>query len=269
MLRFSAHLGYLFLEYPLRARPAAASRAGFAAIEHPSPYEIAAAELRHLLGEQGLSFVQLALPAGDAAKAEKGFAAWPGREREFRDSLQIGLEYAAASGARFIQVQSGTNPIGYGQERVRDTYLTNLLRACEGAAAAGREVLIEPIGPATLKDYFMCETPLALDAIRTLRCPNLKMLYDLFHGRCAGEDPAAVIREHADIIGHIQIADFPGRHEPGTGGTDFERVFAALADCEWDGFVGCEYQPSATTESGLRWLEEAMARDRAGRYHAL
>ncbi len=166
-------------------------------------------------------------------------------------------------------MQSGTNPVGYARELVRDTYLTNLLRACEGAAAAGREVLIEPIGPATLKDYYMCATSLALEAIRTLRRPNLKMLYDVFHGCCAGEDPAAVIREHAEIIGHIQIADHPGRHEPGTGGTDFARLFAALAECSWDGFIGCEYKPSATTESGLGWLEEAMAGGRAGRCEAI
>lgn len=254
MLRFSAHLGYLFLELPFEQRIAAAGRAGFVGIEHPAPYAIPAKELRKRIEQEGLAFIQLALPAGDASKGEKGFAAWPGRQREFRDSVETGLDFAAVSGARFIQVQSGTTPTGYEPDIVWDTYLMNLAWTCERAVRFNLKVLIEPIGPATLKDYFMSRMPLALDAIRTLKHPNLRMLYDVFHGRCAGEDPAAVIREHADIIGHIQIADFPGRHEPGTGNTSFEQIFSVLSEVSWAGFVGCEYKPSSTTESGLHWL---------------
>lgn len=254
MLRFSAHLGYLFLEHPLRSRVAAAKEAGFVAIEHPAPYSIPADELRCLAEEAGLAFVQLALPVGDAANGEKGFAASPGRHREFEDCLEIGLAYAKACGARFIQVQSGLTPTGHGPSVIWDAYLTNLAAACAGAARVGIEVLIEPIGPATLENYFMSRTPLAVDAIRTLNRPNLRMLYDVFHGRCAGEDPLAVIREHSGIIGHIQIADYPGRHEPGTGSTDFAAMFAALADMSWTGFIGCEYKPSSSTAKSLAWL---------------
>lgn len=223
-------------------------------IEHPAPYGISAAELKKLVEQEGLSFVQLALPAGDAAKGEKGFAAWPGRHREFRESVETGLDYAGASGARFIQVQSGITPTGYGSDVIWDTYLMNLVWTCEKALRFDVEVLIEPIGPATLENYFMSRMPLAVDAIRTLKQVNLKMLYDVFHGRCAGEDPATVLREHADIIGHIQIADFPGRHEPGTGNTSFEEIFSVLLEVSWAGFVGCEYKPSSTTESCLEWL---------------
>lgn len=223
-------------------------------IEHPAPYAIPAQELARRVGQEGLSLIQLALPAGDAVKGEKGFAAWPGRQREFRESVEIGLSYAAACGARFVQVQSGTTPTGYGPDIIWDTYLMNLAWTCERAVRFDVEVLIEPIGPATLADYFMSRMPLAVEAIRTLKHPNLRMLYDVFHGRCAGEDPAAVIREHAEIIGHIQIADFPGRHEPGTGDTGFEEIFSVLSEASWAGFVGCEYKPSSTTESCLEWL---------------
>ena len=226
------------------------------AIEHPAPYSIPAAVLRNLVEQEGLSLVQLASPAGDAAKGEKGFAAWPGREGEFRESLEVGLTYGMTAGARFIQVQSGVSPIGHGPEGIWETYLSNLAWACESAARVGMEVLIEPIGPATLANYFMSKTALALDAIRTLKYPNLKMLYDVFHGRCAGEDPARVIRQHADIIGHIHVADFPGRHEPGTGSTNFQEIFSVLADISWAGYVGCEYKPSSTTESSLDWLKK-------------
>lgn len=251
--RFSAHLGYLFLEHPFQARIAAAGRAGFRGIEHPAPYSIPAAEMRRLVEREGLSLVQLAPPAGDAAKGEKGLAAWPGRQQEFRESMEVGLVYAMTSGARFIQVQSGTRPTGVEPDIAWDTYLSNLAWACERAARVRKEVLIEPIGPATLKDYFMSTTPLAAEAIHTLKVPNLKMLYDVFHARCAGEDPASTIREHAGIIGHIHIADYPGRHEPGTGDTNFAEIFSALAEISWTGFVGCEYIPSSTTQSGLGW----------------
>lgn len=253
-LRFCAHLGYLFREHPLPARVARAAACGFVAIEHPAPYDLPAVTLRALAREAGVEFVQLALPAGDPSRGDKGFAAWPGREAEFRASLEIGLAYAHACGARYIQVQSGRTPAGWGQDIVWETYLGNLALACERAAAAGMGVLIEPIGPATLADYFMCGTALAVRAIRTLRSPNLGMLYDAFHGRCADEDPAAVMREHGDIIGHIQIADFPGRHEPGTGTTDFQALFSTLSELSWPGFVGCEYHPSAATEASLSWL---------------
>ncbi len=254
MPQFSAHLGYLFGEHPFPGRIAAARQAGFAAIEHPGPYAIPAAVLRSWLEQEGLSFVQLALPAGDARKGEKGFAASPGRTREFRDSVEVGLDYARTARARFIHVQSGIHPVGYEPELVWDTYLTHLSWACEKAAQADVGVLIEPIGPATLPHYFMSRMPQAVLAIRTLQCPNLRMLYDVFHGRSAGEDPAAVIREHARIIGHIQIADFPGRHEPGTGSTDFEEIFSTVHELSWNGFVGCEYHPSTSTERSLGWL---------------
>ena len=190
MPQFSAHLGYLFGEHPFPGRIAAARQAGFAAIEHPGPYAIPAAVLRSWLEQEGLSFVQLALPAGDARKGEKGFAASPGRTREFRDSVEVGLDYARTARARFIHVQSGIHPIGYEPELVWDTYLTHLSWACEKAAQADVGVLIEPIGPATLPNYFMSRMPQAVLAIRTLQCPNLRMLYDVFHGRSAGDDPA-------------------------------------------------------------------------------
>lgn len=254
MLRFSAHLGYLFLELPFEKRAAAARRAGFTAIEHPAPYGVPAAALKRLLDEEGLAFVQLALPAGDAAKGEKGFAACPGRQREFRESVEIGLDYAGAAGARFVHVQSGTTPVGHEWDLSWDTYLMNLAWTCERAERSGVQVLIEPIGPGSLENYFLSRMPLAVEAIRAVKHPHLKLLYDVFHGRCAGEDPAAVIREHAGIIGHIQIADFPGRHEPGTGTTRFEEIFSVLSEVSWPGFVGCEYKPSSTTESSLAWL---------------
>ena len=224
------------------------------AIEHPAPYGTPANELKTLIEQEGLSFVQLALPAGDVVKGEKGFAAWPGRHREFREAVEIGLDYAAASGARFIQVQSGTTPGEYEPEIIWDAYLMVLAWTCERAVRFDVEVLIEPIGPTTLKNYFMSRLPLGVDAIRSLKQPNLKMLHDVFHGRCAGEDPATVIREHADIIGHIQIADFPGRHEPGTGNTNSEKIFSVLAEISWAGFIGCVYKPSSKTENCLEWL---------------
>jgi hydroxypyruvate isomerase len=254
MPRFSAHLGYLFSEHPFDRRFAAARSAGFQAVEHPEPYATPAAALRRLVDQEGLTFVQFALPPGDASKKEKGYAAWPGRQREFRDSVEIGLDYAQVSGARFIQVHSGLVPTDHPPELVWDVYLANLCWASERARQIGVGVLIEPIGPGTLANYFMSRTHLAIEAIQSANCPNLKVLFDIFHSRWAGEDPAAIIRAHAASLGHVHVADFPGRHEPGTGETNFEKIFSALADISWTGFVGCEYAPTSKTEESLGWM---------------
>ncbi len=252
---FSAHFGYLFTELPLAERFAAARRSGFVAVEHPSPYAMPAAEFRRHVQDEGLSLVQIALPAGDPARGEKGMAALPGREVEFRVTLETGITYATESGARFIQLQSGLQPPEVAFDVLWDTYLRNLTFAAKRAAQAGLGVLIEPIGPGTLEGYFMGNSALALRAVRELQEPNLGMLFDVFHAANAGEDPLAFIATNSAAIRHLHIADYPGRNQPGTGTIDFPALFRLLADIGYAGLIGCEYKPTGHTMESLAWLE--------------
>jgi hydroxypyruvate isomerase len=255
MLRFSAHLGYLFTERSLAERVAAARRAGFTAVEHPGPYELSPALLRRLLEENGLDFVQLALPVGEISRGEKGLAALPGREAEFLSSLRIGLDYASEIGARFIQVQSGLTPPDADPEDLWRTYIANLRAAAAAATACGVGVLIEAIGAATIAGYFMDRSDLALRALDDVGRPNVELLFDVFHSANAGIEPGEFIRRHCGRIGHLHIADHPGRGQPGTGSLDFPSLFRTIEGAGYRGLIGCEYKPTVPTEDSLAWYQ--------------
>jgi hydroxypyruvate isomerase len=259
MLRFSAHLGYLFSELPLAERFAAARKAGFLAVEHPSPYAVPPEKLKAILRDQGLELVQIAAPAGDASKGEKGVAALPGREADFQAALAQGLDYASKAGARFLQIQSGTIPAGVEHARLWETYVRNLASACDRAAQAAIDLLIEPIGAATLANYFMDRSELALKALAEVGRPNLRILFDVFHSTNAGEDPFRFIAEHLPKIGHLHIADHPGRNQPGTGTIDFASLFRMVERSGYAGAIGCEYKPSGATLDSLAWFHPFRA----------
>ncbi len=252
--RLSAHVGFLFTEHALVDRFAAAARAGFRVVEHPSPYGIPAAQLKVLLSDAGLRFVQTAFPAGDPARGEKGFAALPGSVKRFRDCVEPTLDYLQEVGCILVHAMAAVRPAGVPHDVVWATYLENLAFAADAAAKRGMRVLIEPIGPGSIANYVVDATALALSAIKSVGRPNVTLLMDAFHAVSLGEDPVATIRDHSTLIAHIQIADYPGRHEPGSGTIDFGPIFAALDDVGYRGYVGCEYHPAASTEAGLGWM---------------
>lgn len=251
----SAHLGYLFTELPLEQRFAAAREAGFSHVEHPAPYALPAERLKQLCADNGLHFVQLALPAGDASRGEKGIACLPGRRAEFEQSLDVGLAYARTVGADFVHVMSGITPKGDPSERLHATYVENLRMVCRAATLVGIDVLIEPIGPGTLPNYYMSDPHEALRVIDEVGQSNLFMLFDAFHAAMADIDPTAFVRQHNACIRHVHVADLPGRHEPGTGTIDFAALFRELSACRYGGAVGLEYVPNADTVNGLHWRE--------------
>lgn len=253
MLQLSAHLGYLFTELPLEQRLGAAGEAGFTWIEHPNPYAIPARQLRKLCLQNDLGFVQLALPSGDPNRGEKGLACLPDRRAEFERSIDTGLSYARMIGARFIHVMAGVTPSGYRSEELWENYVSNIQLACREAARRAIDVLIEPIGPATLPDYYLSDPYEALRAIKDVGASNLFMLFDAFHAATAGIDPVDFIREHNAHIRHVHIADHPGRHEPGTGSIQFGALFAELSACSYRGAIGLEYVPMTNTLEGLGW----------------
>lgn len=251
--RYSAHLGYMFTELPLEARFAAAAAAGFREVEHPGPYGLTAERVRALCDQHNLSFVQMALPAGDAARGEKGIACLIGREQEFRQSVETGLAYAQAIGSRFVHVMAGVVSEPEVFDAARECYITNLRFACDAAASRGMTLLVEPIGVATISGYLVDHPAKALRAIADVGASNLRMLFDAFHATNAGVDAITFVQQHPETIAHIHIADHPGRHEPGTGTFDFTRFFEALDRVGYLGSVGLEYIPAGNTREGLSW----------------
>ncbi len=249
----SAHLGYMFNEYPLTERFAAAAEAGFTAVEHPGPYEIPARDLKARLADLGLHFVQMALPAGDPARGEKGIACLPGRQQDFDLHLAKGLDYAEELGCGMVHVMAGVIPPGDARDDLWPVYVDRLRQAAEAAARRDITILIEPIGIGTIANYFMDDPYAALRAAGDT--PNIRLLFDAFHTTNAGMDAADFVSAHADMIAHIHIADHPGRHEPGTGAFDFSRFFAALDAVGYGGRIGLEYLPAGNTREGLAWLD--------------
>lgn len=260
--RWSAHIGYLFTELPLFERIAGAAAAGFTAVEHPQPFAIPVAEMRSELARCGLVMSQIAAAVGDAAKGEKGLAAMPGREPEFREEFNRALDYAVAVGCPFVHPMAGV-PATPDKAAVADTYHDNLGYAVERSAGTSVKVLIEAISEAAVPGYAMSTLAHAARIQDTFGPGNIALLVDTYHAQATGMELEAWIATNSHRIGHVHVADHPGRHEPGTGGIDFRSVLNALADHDYQGAIGFEYIPSITTIDSVgflgRWKEQMAA----------
>lgn len=246
MNRLSAHLGYLYGELPLAQRLAAAARDGFTAVEHPGPYQIAAPLMRARLADLGLTFVQIT--SGMGRLGEKGLACLPGRQAEFRDGFLRALDYAVAVGCPFVHPMAGV--VQGSWLDAAETYRDNLGWALAQSDGAGLRLLIEAIAS---PGYFIGTLDHAVQ-VQDVFAGRPALLLDSHHAAALGIDPAAWIAAHAPRIGHVHIADHPGRHEPGTGGIDFDALLMALARAGYGGAIGFEYIPSSTTPDSTRFL---------------
>ncbi len=249
MNRLSAHIGYLYTDLPLVNRLAAAARDGFTAVEHPEPWAIPAAEMRTRLADLDLTFSQVTSGMGDPARSEKGLAALPEREDDFRRGFERALDYALGVGCRFVHPMAGVPKDG--AQQAGETYRRNLLWAIEHCQGTGARVLVEAI---TVPGYFMSSLALA-SQLQDQLTGAFSLLFDTFHAATLGEDPVRWITANAARIGHAHIADHPGRHEPGTGILPFDRILSALATAEYAGAIGFEYIPSmASTSHSAQFL---------------
>ena len=250
MPRFAANLGYLFAEFPLIERCAAAARAGFGAVEFLFPYDAAPAAVRAELAAHALRPLGINTPPG--REGESGLAAVPGREREWQSSLRAALDYAAAIGARSIHCLAGCVPPEQ-RPAAEAVYIGNLSRAAEAAAAAGIMLLIEPINPRDRPGYFLNRVEHAADVIRKVGAANLRIQFDFYHVQIVSGDLLRRFEAHLPLIGHVQVASVPARREPDEGEVNYAEIFAALDRLGYDGFVGCEYRPRGRTAEGLAW----------------
>lgn len=253
MPRFAANLTMMFNETGFLDRFAAAAAAGFKAVEFLFPYEFDPDVIRSQLEAAGLTQALFNLPPGDWAAGERGLAALPGREAEFRQSVETALRYASATGVGRLHVMSGL--ADRSDAKARNTYRAALALACDKAGEAGLDVLIEPINPRDMPGYFLNDFNFAADLIASMEKPNLKLQFDIYHRQIIHGDVIRGFREMMPIIGHIQIASVPSRHEPGTGELDDFRVLRELDALGYGGYVGCEYRPAGETVAGLGWLK--------------
>lgn len=254
MPRFAANLSMMFADAPFLQRFERAAAAGFRAVEFLFPYDYSAAEVTQAARAVGLEVVLFNTVPGDWAKGERGLAAIPGREEEFRAGVARALEYADALGCRQIHAMAGLVPEGADRAAMRATYLENLRHAAEAAAKTGVSVLIEPINTRDIPGYFLNYTEEAAAIIGEVGAPNLKLQFDIYHRQVMQGDLAPAIETHLPLIAHMQFADTPGRNEPGTGEINYPFLFGAIDRLGYTGWIGCEYRPKAGTEDGLGWF---------------
>ncbi len=255
MPRFAASISMLFQELPLTERFAAARRAGFGAVEIQFPYTEPPEDLGRARRDAGVEVALINMPAGDWEKGDRGLAGHPGREVEFRQALARALEYAEALKAERCHVMAGVAPPGAAsREACQEVLAANLRHAAAELGGAGVRAMVEAINGRDVPGYLIGRTAQAVAAIEAADHPNLALQCDLYHMRVNGEDLVPTLRRHLALIGHVQFADAPGRHQPGTGEIDFGAVFQALDEMGYDGWAGAEYTPSGRTEDSLGWL---------------
>ena len=254
MPRFAANLSLLFTEYPMLERFAQARAAGFDAVEIQFPYELSYAEIHQALLQHQLKLILINLPAGDLMSGGNGLACVPGQEAAFADALQMALDYAVTLHVPRVNVLAGRQPVGVSLPDCQQTLVTNLRLAASQADIAGIRVVTEPINGTDMPRFLLQSMTQALALLEQVNHPNLAIQFDLYHRAMMGEDSADLLIQAIDRIGHIQFADWPGRHEPGTGKLDFKALFRLIDQLGYTGHVAAEYRPTVQTAATLDWF---------------
>ncbi|MDP3621141.1 MAG: hydroxypyruvate isomerase [Polynucleobacter sp.] len=255
MPKFAANLTMLFNEVPFMERFDRAAAANFKAVEFLFPYAFSASEIKAKLDQHQLSLVLHNLPAGDWEAGERGIACLPDRVEEFRKGVATAIEYASALGVRQVNCLAGKMPAGAALALLRSTFVSNLKYAAAELKKANIKLLIEPINTFDIPGFFLSGTQQAIDIINEVGADNLFLQYDIYHAQRMEGELANSIQKHFAKIAHIQLADNPGRNEPGTGEINYDFLFAMLDRIGYAGWIGCEYKPATTTEAGLGWFK--------------
>ncbi len=254
MPRFAANLTMLFNEVAFLDRFALAAEAGFDAVEFLFPYAYSAQDIRQQLDTHGLRLVLHNLPPGDWDAGERGIACHPDRVEEFRSGVALGISYAKALGVGQLNCLAGKAPAGVSDEVLRQTLVANLAFAARAFKDANLRLLVEPINSFDIPGFYVNRTAQALSLLDEVGADNAYLQYDIYHAQRMEGELAATITQHLARIGHMQLADNPGRREPGTGEINFPFLFDHLDRIGYNGWIGCEYRPSTTTAAGLGWV---------------
>jgi hydroxypyruvate isomerase len=254
VLRFSANLTMLWPELPVLERFHAAARAGFHRVEILFVHEVDAAALERALRELALELVLFDPRPGDWGKGERGLLSLPGREKEFLETVREAVGAAHRFGTRRLNALAGIPPAGVSREDARQTAVMNLRAAAPIAERAGITLLVEAINTIDMPGYFAATAEVAADLVEAAARPNVRLQLDQYHVGMTGDDARAVLRRRFPLVGHVQIADVPGRHQPGTGQQPIAEFLADLDDLGYAGSVGLEYKPLGSTDESLTWL---------------
>ncbi len=253
MPKFAANLSTMFTELGFLERFAAARAAGFKAVELQFPYGVEPERIAARLARYDLQLVMHNLPAGDWAEGERGIACDPRRIEEFQDGVALAIEYARELDVRRLHCMAGRLPPNVPRKRAHTTFVNNLRFAARELGRHGIDLLIEPINEFDLPGYFLTGSAQAAAIIEECDAENVFLQYDIYHMQRQEGDLANTIATRLPRIGHFQLADVPGRHEPGTGEINFPFLFRLIDELGYEGWIGCEYLPRTSTAEGLGW----------------
>ena len=256
MPKFAANLSTLFTEHPFLERFARAREAGFSAVEFQFPYDFDAPAIATELDRHRLELVLFNLPAGDFAAGDRGMANDPSRTTDFRASLETALLYAAELSPHKLNCLVGKTLVEISLEEQMATLESNLRVAADATAAVGIRLVVEPLNVYDAPGFFLSTPMSGFDLVERVNHPNLAVQYDLYHAQRMTGNLVATMSRHIAQIGHIQLADSPDRHQPGSGEINFPYVLQKLDDLGYKDWIGLEYFPSTTTEESLVWLPE-------------
>ena len=258
-VRLAANLKWMFTEVPFAERFDAAAEAGFTAVEFASPYELTPAEVRRLLDDAGLAQILINTPAGAPGSATASGAAYvPGAEQEFRDGVLRALEYADVLGARVVHAMAGIRPAEADIDAAFATYVSNISWAAEQARGTGVRLVLEAINKRDQPGYGLASMETAAAVAQAVDPAVVGVLFDVYHAQVDRGNVIERFERLHPLVAHVQIADNPGRGEPGTGEIAYERVLARIAQSGYAGWIGCEYAPFAGTREGLSWIERTI-----------
>ena len=255
MPRLCANLTMLFTEQDFLKRFEAAAQAGFKGVEYLFPYAYEKEQLADLLHQHGLQQVLHNLPAGDWASGERGIACLPDRVGEFQEGVGKAIDYAQALGCKQVNVLAGIAPANVDPGKIRETFIRNLRFAASHLKEADIRLLVEPINTFDIPGFYVNRTQQAFDLFSEAGSDNLYLQYDIYHMQRMEGELAATVKKHLPRIAHIQLADNPGRNEPGTGEINYPFLFGHLDEIGYAGWIGCEYKPATTTAAGLGWAD--------------
>ncbi len=255
MPKFAANLSMLFNEVDFLDRFKAAADAGFEGVEYLFPYAFEKDALVEQLQKHGLTQVLHNLPAGNWEAGERGIACHPDRVGEFQEGVGRAIDYGTALGCKQINCLAGIAPDGVADDMLRATFVSNLRFAAPRLKQAGMRMLIEPINTYDIPGFYLNRTEQAIGILDEVGSDNLFVQYDIYHAQRMEGELAKTIEKYLPRIAHIQLADNPGRHEPGTGEINYAWLFRFIDKTGYDGWIGCEYKPAAETRAGLGWIK--------------
>jgi len=260
MPKLNANLSMMFNEVDFMDRFAAAAKAGFKGVEFLFPYAYDKNQLAEVVRANKLEVILFNTPPGDWNGGDRGTACDPARAGEFQEGIGKAIEYALTLGCRQIHCMAGLKPRGVNEEKMREAYIASLQFAGKETAKHGLKVLIEAINTRDIPGFYLNTSRHAFDIMHYAQVPNLLFQYDIYHMQIVEGDLAPTMEKNLAKIGHMQLADTPGRHEPGTGEINYPFLFQHIDRIGYKGWIGCEYRPATTTEAGLAWAKPYLQR---------